>query len=161
MRLGLGSTQVGGSPCSANLKSLYRGLHGVQSHRPCRCSQHIAISRPCPWSSCWKQGSTWNPHSKNRDGGVEEPLSARPASAHRSPGGHVLSMTFPNTDARVTSQFECGKYPRPGTKNFKMFAFDHFFLLSPSKRQLFPFDHRPSFYFVCLFFFQFFSSLVL
>lgn len=147
-RLGLGCTQVSGSPHSANLKSLYRGLHWVQSRRPRRCSQHIAISRPCPWSSCWKQGSTWNPHSENRDGGIEETLSARPGSAHRSPGGHVLSMTFPNTDARVTSQFECGKYktgeggvrilPRPGTKNFKMFALDLFFLIVTIQKATFP-----------------------
>lgn len=46
----------------------------------------------------------WSPHSKDRGQVSECPGSAQVNC------GHVLTMTFPNTDAGMTHQFEGRKY---------------------------------------------------
>lgn len=88
-------------------KSLYRGLNWVHSCIPSKWSQHIILSRLCPWKwlSLWegwgenskdrgegeniKDRKGWRKHSKDRGEGGEAPIA-------QLVGQHAVSMTSPN-----------------------------------------------------------------
>lgn len=58
-----------------NPKSLSRGINRVQSHTPCRCSQHhIIISRLCPCSSLWDPERQVAPIFQEQGRGEEHPI---------------------------------------------------------------------------------------
>lgn len=80
------------TPACQNPTSLSKGIKWIQSCIPSRWSQQpLALSRLCPWNSCWCRNTWKNIHSKHRGGGGASDCLG---PAHGSTGGHILSMAF-------------------------------------------------------------------
>ena len=73
----LGGHKMSRSPHpSARILKVYIILNWAQSHKSSRWSQHISISRMCPWAASSMGKARGGAYSKHREGG-EAPLIAR------------------------------------------------------------------------------------
>ena len=64
-------------------------------------TNHVTVSRLCPWSNLWEQERQVEPIVQGQEREVRVGASDCPGPAHRSTSGHIFPITFPNRRAHI------------------------------------------------------------